>query len=184
MLKLQYRGFQASFYQGDITAAHVDAVVNAANREMIPGGGVDGAINRGAGPLLAPLQRSLGPIEVGQAVATAGFQLPAKKIIHTVGPRYNAERPEKMRAELTACYRSCLDLAGKLKLQSIAFPAISTGVYHFPVAETLPLIAAVLAAQQEQVSTVHEISFVNFLPAIARAYEDYFRVLGVPVVTE
>lgn len=103
MMILQFKGFTVRIYQGDLTQVAGGAIVNAANSAMIPGGGVDGAINRAAGPTLAPLQRSLVPVAVGQAVATPAFKLAASKIIHTVGPRYDLQQPRLMAQQLQAC---------------------------------------------------------------------------------
>ncbi|WP_125767862.1 macro domain-containing protein [Lapidilactobacillus wuchangensis] len=180
-LCVQFSGFMVRIYQGDLTKVATGAIVNAANQAMIPGGGVDGAINQAAGPSLAPLQRSLGPLAVGQAVATPAFALPATKIIHTVGPQYDSRRPQLMAAQLQDCYQNSLRLANQLQLPALAFPAISTGVYHYPVAQTLPIIGAVLTDYQQQVGTVKQIDFVNYLATINQQYQNYFRQLGLPV---
>ena len=124
--------------QGDITREGVDAIVNAANSGLLGGGGVDGAIHRAAGPeLLAAcreVKKSLpgGRLPTGQAVATPGFRLPARHVIHTVGPIYG-EAGGRERALLASCHRRCLAIARELGLGSIAFPAISTGVYGYPL---------------------------------------------------
>lgn len=179
-LTVQFQGFSVRIYQGDLTKVSAGAIVNAANQAMIPGGGVDGAINQAAGPSLAPLQRSLGPLAVGQALATPAFELPATKIIHTVGPQYDSRQPQLMAQQLQDCYQNCLDLANQLQLTSLAFPAISTGVYHYPVAQTLPIILTVLNHYQQQVGTVKQIDLVDYLATIDQQYQQYFQQLGLP----
>lgn len=142
--------------RGDITAQQVDAVVNAANKALAPGGGVAGAIHRSAGPELWEACRPLGGCETGEAKITPGFQLPAAYVIHTVGPVYGEDEPG---AELLAqCYRASLELAEERGLASVAFPALSTGAFGYPVGEaaeiavrtlltTLPVLAAVTTAR-------------------------------------
>jgi len=117
--------------EGDITALPLDAIVNAANEALAPGGGVCGAIHRAAGPELASACAKLGGCETGEAKITPGFGLPARHVIHTVGPVWGGgERGEGKL--LAACYRNSLILAAEHGLKSIAFPAISTGIYGFP----------------------------------------------------
>lgn len=118
--------------KGDITKLKVDAIVNAANKSLLGGMGVDGAIHQAAGPQLLNACRKLNGCKTGQAKITRGYKLPAKYVIHTVGPIYFAKNDTHDTKLLTACYQNSLNLAKQRDLHSIAFPAISTGVYHFP----------------------------------------------------
>ena len=125
---------QIDVEHGDITAARVDAIVNAANERLVPGGGVDGAINAAAGPELALAMRAHGGCPTGDARATPGFRLPARWVIHTVGPVWRGGRAGE--ADLLAsAYRRSLEVAVEIGARSVAFPAISTGVYGFPAEE-------------------------------------------------
>jgi O-acetyl-ADP-ribose deacetylase (regulator of RNase III) len=149
--------------RGDITRQDVDAVVNAANEALLPGGGVDGAITRAAGAeALAERgrvmqERGTPPLPTGTAVATTGGDLRARWIIHTAGPVYSG-RPEDERL-LVACHTDALRVADELGARTVAFPAISTGVYGYPVEEAAPVaIAAVISSQ----TAVEEIRFVLF----------------------
>lgn len=122
---------QVNVHQGDITKLEIEAIVNAANTSLLGGSGVDGAIHRAAGPELAIYCRNLGGCKVGQAKISPGFKLPAKWVIHTVGPVWNGgHRGEE--ELLTSCYVRALELAQAKNIHEIAFPCISTGIYKFP----------------------------------------------------
>ena len=146
--------------QGDITTLRVDAVVNAANTSLLGGGGVDGAIHRAAGPELLAACRKLGGCVTGDAKATLGFQLPAKWVFHAVGPVWrDGEHGED--DLLTSCYRRCLALAKEHQVRTIAFPAISTGIYHFP-RERASRIAIETVRKHVEASGVEVVQFACF----------------------
>jgi O-acetyl-ADP-ribose deacetylase len=145
---------------GDITTLKVDAVVNAANTSLLGGGGVDGAIHRAAGKELEFACRMLNGCKIGEAKITAGFKLPAKFIIHTVGPVWRGGQADEV-SLLKSCYAKSLDLAKRHEVSSIAFPAISTGIYGFPK-DHAARIAVTTVRQNLPNSGVNEVIFCCF----------------------
>jgi len=143
----------------DITLVEADAIVNAANNSLLGGGGVDGAIHRAAGPRLLEECRTLNGCETGDAKITKGYNLPARFVIHTVGPIYNREGPDRSKELLTRCYQKCLELAESNGIRTIAFPAISCGVYCYPVEKASHVGLNIAAAFLEQSSVLEKIIF-------------------------
>jgi len=156
--------------QGDITRLPVDAIVNAANSSLLGGGGVDGAIHRAAGPELLDECRTLGGCPTGEAKLTWGYRLPARYVIHTVGPvwhgGHNGE-PER----LAACYRNSLQLAVDNQLQSVAFPCISTGVYGYPQHAAAQIAVRTVSEFCQQDSSLEDIIFCCFSEADYQIYQ-------------
>lgn len=144
--------------QGDITEQQVDAIVNAANRSLLGGGGVDGAIHRAAGPELLGACRALGGCETGDAKATPGFRLPARWVIHTVGPVWAGGGAGEDDA-LASCYRSSVAVADQLGARIVGFPAISTGVYGFPSERAAAIAVRTLKATETNVDLVRLVAF-------------------------
>ncbi|MGH3146865.1 MAG: macro domain-containing protein, partial [Rubrobacter sp.] len=160
--------------RGDITSQDdVETVVNAANARLEPGGGVAGAIHSAAGPGLAREARPLGPIEPGEAVITGGHDLPNRYVIHTLGPVYGQDLPEP---ELLAnCYRNALALAEEHGIDSVAFPAISTGIFGYPI-EAAAEVA--LGAVRQEAQRLERVRLVRFVLHSASDLEVHERVLS------
>jgi O-acetyl-ADP-ribose deacetylase (regulator of RNase III) len=162
--------------QGDITQLRVDAIVNAANSSLLGGGGVDGAIHLAAGPRLLEECRGLGGCETGQAKITKGYNLPARWVIHTVGPVWRGGGHDEDEL-LARCYQSCFALAERCSISTFAFPAISTGAYGFPlerataiaVAETKNFLAGNATFQQVTFVCFREAAYRCYMAAIAKA---------------
>ena len=161
--------------QGDITLLEVDAIVNAANSSLLGGGGVDGAIHRAAGPELLAKCRTLGGCPTGEARITGGYNLAARHVIHTVGPVYSGMAQDK--TLLTACYQNSLKLAVAYNLTSIAFPAISCGVYGYPIAAAGRIAVDTTCNFFQIDSTMEKVIFILFSPGDLKVYQDYIQAL-------
>lgn len=175
-LRCQHRGVRDESIEavaGDLTTQHVDVIVNAANSSLLGGGGVDGAIHRAAGPQLLAACRRLRAeqfpdgLPVGEAVATPGFGLPAAWVVHTVGPNRHAGQTDP--ALLTSCFTTSLDVADALPARSVAFPAISAGVYGWDVGDVARI--AVAAVRSWEAAHVELVRFVLFSPTALAAFD-------------
>jgi len=157
--------------KGDITRQQVDAIVNAANETLLGGGGVDGAIHRAAGPELLSECRTLGGCPTGQARLTRAYHLPAKYVIHTVGPVWSGGRrgePELLRS----CYVKSLELAAEHGLGSLAFPSISTGAYRYPIAPAARIAVRTVREMTQKQTSVRQVLFVCFSDRDLAVYEE------------
>ncbi len=162
---------------GDITRQSVDAIVNAANCSLLGGGGVDGAIHRAAGPELLAECRTLHGCETGKAKITKGYRLPAKYVIHTPGPVWHgggSGEPEL----LASCYRSCLELASQNGCETVDFPSISTGVYHFPLDKASEIAIGTIAAYLREHPEIRRVRMVCFDLRTKAFYDRALEKLG------
>jgi len=172
-MNVSVRNLRLDVAEGDITRQMVDAIVNAANTTLLGGSGVDGAIHRAAGPALLEECRSLGGCPTGQARITRGYRLPAKWVIHTVGPVWHGGKHREDES-LASCYRSCFALVDQNALRTIAFPSISTGAYGFPMERATRIAVAETKKFLQRNNTVEKVLLVCFGKA---AYETHVRAV-------
>ena len=164
------RNPQLSVSTADITTLAVDAIVNAANTSLLGGGGVDGAIHRAAGPGLLAACRALGGCATGSAKMTGGYDLPARHVIHAVGPVWRSGTQGEA-DQLAGCYRRSIELAGEHALKTVAFAAISCGVYGYPPEEAATVAVGAVRTALATAPSIAEVTFVCFEPRVKTAFE-------------
>lgn len=179
MRELIRNGVRLSLIQGDITKVSVDAIVNAANSSLLGGGGVDGAIHAAGGPAILAECRSLGGCPTGEARITTAGNLPARFVIHTVGPVWRGGQSHEAEL-LAAAYRNSLSLAKEHHVTSLAFPSISTGVYGYPIQQAAPIALATALTETEEPSSLREILFVLFSAGDLHVYEAAMAEAAAP----
>lgn len=175
-MEFQLENLRLELTQGDIASQRdMEAVVNAANAELRIGGGVAGAIHRAAGPELEKACRPLAPIKPGEAVITEAFQLPNQYVIHTLGPVYGMDKPEA--ALLARCYQNSLKLAAENRIKSIAFPAISTGAFGYPIREAAEVSLQTVKEMAADLENIEIIRFVLYSKKDFNVYQKQAEVI-------
>jgi O-acetyl-ADP-ribose deacetylase (regulator of RNase III) len=169
-------GVTLALLQGDIVKVQADAIVNAANSALAGGGGVDGAIHRAGGPSIMQACREIGGCPTGSAAATTAGRLPAKYVFHAVGPIYRGH-PEDERL-LKSAYQSCLDLAGQYKIESIAFPSLSTGIYGYPLHLAAPIALRTIVEHVKKPTSLKQVIMVLYGDSSYQAFEDALATIG------
>ena len=176
-MQIQINEAQLELVEGDITQQATDAIVNAANSSLLGGGGVDGAIHHAGGPQILAECRTLGGCATGDAKITSGGRLPARYVIHAVGPIYWREGAEQAARLLASAYRRSLEVAAEHNLHSVAFPSISTGAYGYPLDEAAPVaLRTVVDYLTAHDGPIHLVRFVLYSP---QAYQAYERALAL-----
>lgn len=177
MLEYEVNGITVRLVQGDITSQRVDAIVNAANSSLLGGGGVDGAIHRAGGPAILEECRRLGGCPAGEARLTTAGRLPARYVIHTVGPVWHGGEANEAEV-LAAAYRNTLALANQHHVTSIAFPSISTGAYRYPIAQAARIALHTTLETLKTPATVRTVIFVLFSTRDLQVYERALAEIG------